>query len=229
MAKGLTSRRRWYVGLVLGLTLGALTFAAFANASAKRPPVATTAASLEQTTNCLTLFPTSTIASITEIGAKVYYHTFFKSTEGDPAFDYASTGRIAGWACSWLAVKPPWGDANLVQNTAFVSAGYGETEANWKKLKPITGPVLYLNPLAVQSGGGTLKLGHGSQAFLVIEDLWAYDSLTSDDGNPRSSPHYLYVISALSRHHDALQIAFDNASLAKTKVEAKRILKGGSF
>ena len=37
------------------------------------------------------------------------------------------------------------------------------------------------------------------------------------------------MISALSRHHDALQIAFDNASLAKTKVEAKRILKGGSF
>ena len=152
MAKGLTSRRRWYVGLVLGLTLGALTFAAFANASAKRPPVATTAASLEQTTNCLTLFPTSTIASITEIGAKVYYHTFFKSTEGDPAFDYASTGRIAGWACSWLAVKPPWGDANLVQNTAFVSAGYGKLRRTGRSSKPITGPVLYLNPLAVQSG-----------------------------------------------------------------------------
>jgi hypothetical protein len=227
MVDGLTGRSRWYLGLVLGLIVGALTFTAFASASAKRPLDATTtkATSLKQTTNCLRLFPTSEIASITGIGAKVYYHTFYKSTEGDPAFDYSSTGRIAGWACSWLAVNPPWGDPNLLQNTAFVSAGYGETEKSWKKFEAYYRGGAVFESLGGTTWGGTVKLGHSSQAFLVTENLWGYEGLTSSDGVP-DFPEYLYVVTAMSRHHNVLQIAFDNASLVQTEADAKRVLAG---
>jgi hypothetical protein len=224
MVKGLATQSKAHLTLVLCVIAGALSFTAFASASAKHTPRSTTA-SLEQTTNCLTLFPTSRIKAITGIGAKVYYHTFYKSTEGDPPFDYAPTGRIAGWACSWVAVKPPWGDPNLVQNIAWVSAGYGETKANWKKFEAYYRAGPPFESLGGTTWGGTVKLGHGSQAFLVTEDLWAYDGLTSGDGNP-GFPEYVYVISVLSRRHNALQIAFDNASLAQTKAYAKRILEG---
>jgi hypothetical protein len=105
---------------------------------------------------------------------------------------------------------------------AWVQVGYGESAKHWHKLLAS----------AKKSQGGTiaasvgckvqyspLHLGSGSQAFAQTMTL-------SSCGYTRAPglQDAVYIVTALSRRHDIVQVAFTNVTLAAASAEIQKLL-----
>lgn len=122
------------------------------------------------------------------------------------------TGNIPGSTCVWSDTHGP--SSYRMLETATVNVGYGESLANWSVLAKQYKASQRFDYLGV-ARYGPLELGHGSQAFLDTIDLWSYYNVKGPAA-VGGFPQYMYGITVLTKRHDILQVAFINASLAKT-------------
>jgi hypothetical protein len=136
-------------------------------------------------------------------------------------------GDLPGSVCSYndLDPKAPF---HQFETGGVVAVGYGESEANWLKVRAESkGSELNSNDIpeslaAAHAPESPLNLGHGSEAFLNTVDLVA-----GQDADPTlypTLPTHFYLITVLTKHHNVLQVGLYNATEPATQALVEHIL-----
>jgi hypothetical protein len=179
----------------------------------------------------------SRLAGMTRLGTA---HRWTKSHDPFWTLGRGGRGSLPGSEC--LFEDPTPGTSYTQQvfdlpdvSDGYVTVGYGESQANWRALSKALAahggrepnsnyiPTSFIDGHAPETG---LKLGFGSKSFLNTGNLVA-----AKDADPTDDPQFpssFYIITVLTRHHNVLQVAIYNATLAATETLVKQVLKSNT-
>ncbi len=234
-SRGITARVLAIVAAALALTLPiAGSAAAHAGGSAKASPHP----------GCSSLLSLTDLTAASGISAVERTRTESWKQENDEIWTRGLTGgpgSVAGSACFYGTSTP---GTSYTQHTFFqndvllgyVVTGYDQSAQEFKRylaFRKANGgseaPSLWVPSSAINGHGTVSKatLGGGSQSFVIDFDLVA-----SGEAEPTSFPQFpthFYVVDALSKRGNVLQVAIYGASQAATEGLARKVLQNPKF